>query len=268
MNTHYVYQPVRFFSLTFLLTWIPWTLAAFFSYQNGRDAFVALFELLGLLGPFLAASIMIRSSNSSKLKKDYRDRLLNFRRIKLTYVPVLLFLMPFALFLSTFLSVFLGRPGTQFSFSAGLANMLPLIILAPTFEELGWRGYGMDSLRSKFTLLTATLLFAVIWALWHIPLFFINHTYQHTLWTTNIISVVNFFVSVLPAAILANWFYYKNNRSIIVAIVFHMTLVLTSEAFQTEQFTKCIVTVVLMVISFIIIVMNTQFFLEERKTFL
>jgi uncharacterized protein len=268
MNNNYVYQPVRFFSFTFLLTWIPWMLAAFYSYQNGMDVFVAVFELLGLLGPFIAALIMIYSSNNEKLKKDYWDRLLNFRRIQPKYVPVILLLLPFVLFLSTFLSLFLGRSSDQFSFSNGLANMMVIIILAPTFEELGWRGYGMDSLRSKFNLLTATLLFAVIWALWHAPLFVINHSYQHNVWNLGIMYVINFFVSVLPAAIIINWLYYKNNRSIIVAVLFHMMLVLTSEAFQTEQFTKCIVTAVLLLISFIIILTNKDFFLEERKSFI
>ncbi len=49
-----------------------------------------------------------------------------------------------------------------------------ILFLAPTLEELGWRGYGVDSLRSKFSLFKTTMLFAVIWGLWHLPLFFIQ----------------------------------------------------------------------------------------------
>ena len=74
-------------------------------------------------------------------------------------------------------------------------------------------------------------------------------------------------MSVLPAAVLTNWLYYKNNRSIVAAILFHMTLVATSEAFETEQFTKCIVTGVLMVISILVITGDRAFFFAEKKSF-
>jgi len=51
-----------------------------------------------------------------------------------------------------------------------------------------------------------------------------------------------------------------------VAILFHMTLVATSEAFQTEQCTKCIVTAVLLVISILVIARDKTFFFEEKKS--
>jgi len=113
----------------------------------------------------------------------------------------------------------------------------------------------------------ATLLFSVLWAMWHVPLFLIDRNYQHGLWGMSPIYVVNFFVSVLPAAILINWLCYKNSRSILAAILFHMTLVATSEAFQTEQSTKCILTGVLLAISTLVIAGNRAFFFEESKSF-
>jgi membrane protease YdiL (CAAX protease family) len=267
MADSYRYKPFGYFVLVFILTWTPWFCAAHYSYQRGMDLFSNLFALLGLLGPLFAALIMISSSGSQDLKRDFMERLASFRLIRPGYLPVILLLMPVALFLSTWLSVVVGRSADQFRFSGGLATMLPIILLAPTFEELGWRGYGMDSLRAKFGMMKATLLFIVLWAMWHVPLFFIDRNYQHGLWEMNPMYVVNFFVSVLPAAILINWLYYKNNRSILAAILFHMTLVATSEAFQTQQFTKCIVTIVLLAISTLVIVGNRAFFFEEGKSF-
>ena len=66
-----------------------------------------------------------------------------------------------------------------FSFSIGMAPSLLVLILAAIFEEVGWRGYGMDSLRKNKNYFTATLIFAGLWALWHLPLFFIQGTYQN-----------------------------------------------------------------------------------------
>lgn len=142
---------------------------------------------------------------------------------------------------------------------------LPFCFLAPMLEEFGWRGYGVDSLRAKFNLFKTSLLFACLWAMWHLPLFFINGYYQHELWNTSIIYVANFFVSILPATILLNWVYYKNNRSIIAAILLHFMFNLFSVLFQTEQFTKCILTVLLLVVSVTVVVKNKKFFFSKNE---
>lgn len=138
-----------------------------------------------------------------------------------------------------------------------------IIFLASLVEELGWRGYGIDSLRSRFNLWNTALLFASFWALWHIPLFFINGYYQNQLWKTSVIYVVNFFISIFPAALLLNWVYYKNNRNIIAAFLLHLMLNITAVLFKTEQPTKCIMTLLLLIVSGIIVWKDKKFFFER-----
>jgi hypothetical protein len=58
---------------------------------------------------------------------------------------------------------------------------------------------------------------------------------------------LNFFIALNPAILLGNWIYCKNKRSIIAIIIFHFVLNISSVLLQTEQFTKCIITVVLLV---------------------
>jgi hypothetical protein len=141
------------------------------------------------------------------------------------------------------------------------------MFLAPALEELGWRGYGMDALRARFAMPPATLLFAALWALWHFPLFFINHTYQHDLWLVSPIYVANFFVSVIPAAFIANWLYYKHARSIPAAILFHFMLDAVAESFRIDQFTKCIVTAVFLAAAVAIVLMDRRSFAEGPRDF-
>ena len=72
----------------------------------------------------------------------------------------------------------------------------------------------------------ATLLFgALLWSAWDAPLALIGGTYQNQLAAMdNGAFLANFFISIIPAAIIANWLYYKNNRSIGAAILLHAML--------------------------------------------
>ncbi len=267
-----VYRPAQFFLITFLITWVSWFIAAYFSYQPGQELYQLLFMLPGLFGPFIAALSLTLVSGDKALQKDFWDRLWNLKRIRPIFLPISLLLMPVVLVVATLLSLLFGQSleqfkfASQFSFSAAFFPVVLILILAPTLEELGWRGYGMDSLRARYGLLPATLLFAVFWALWHLPLYFVNHYYQNELWTTNPIYAFNFMVSVFPAAILMTWVYYRNNRSIVACILFHFMLDLSSEIFQTTQFTKCIITVILIAVSVGVIWGDKELFWGDQKT--
>jgi uncharacterized protein len=271
METEHAYKPVRFFLITLLITWISWFIAAWFSYQKGMEGVQLLFMVPGLLAPFIAVLVMVSGTKNKALRKDFWERL-GPGKIKLRYLPAIFLIMPLALFLATALSLLFGQSANQFLLSGEYKIMdgqvmlsILILFLAPTFEELGWRGYGVDSLRSKFSLFRTTLIFAVLWALWHLPLFFIRGYYQNELWNTNIVYVINFFISILPATILMNWMYYKNNRSITAAILFHFMFNLFSVLFQTEQFTKCILTIVLLAISIVIILRDKTFFFSQQE---
>jgi membrane protease YdiL (CAAX protease family) len=263
MTRHY--RPFAFFALTYALSWIPWFAAARFSYRPGQDGLDYLCQLAGLLGPF--ASALILTSGDSALQRDFRDRLTNFGRLNWLYLPITLLLMPVAAYGAVWLSVRLGRPREQLALVPDLVSMLPIMFLAPAFEELGWRGYGVDALRARLGMRDATLLFAVLWAIWHVPLFFINHSYQHDLWLMSPLYVANFFVSVIPAAIIANWLYYKHRRFIPAAILFHFMLDAVAESFAIEQFTKCLITTVFLVVAVAVMLIDRKAFREGPATF-
>jgi uncharacterized protein len=265
------YQPVRFFLITFLITWITGFLAAYFSYQEGMEGIQFLVMMPGMFAPLISVLIIISGRQNKGLRKDFWERL-SLKKIKLGYLPAILLIMPFALFLATSLSLLFGQSANQFQLSSdfqimsgSIALTLFILFMAPTVEELGWRGYGVDGLRSKMDLFKTTMVFGLLWGLWHLPLFFIKGYYQHELWEMSIVYVINFFAQVYVASILINWVYYKNNRSITASILFHFMFNLFSVLFQTEQFTKCIITVVLLVISIVVIARNREFFFEEKK---
>jgi uncharacterized protein len=269
MQGLYKYKPIQFFIITFLWTWAAGLIVAYLSYHKGVELFQLAFLLLGLCGPFVTAMIMIYGSHNKALIEDFWDRL-SFYKVRPNFLPVLFLLLPVVLLLATAISLAFGQPIDQFVLASDYRvikgqNLVGLfiLVLAPLIEELGWRGYGVDSLRSRFNLFKTTLLFGVLWALWHVPLFFVNGYYQNELWKTSLLFVANFFISIFPGALLINWIYYKNNRSIMAAFLMHLMFNLSAVVLQTEQFTKCIITVLLLMISGVIIVADKDFFFKK-----
>jgi uncharacterized protein len=41
-------------------------------------------------------------------------------------------------------------------------------------EEIGWRGYALPLMLEKFGLAMASILLGIIWAAWHLPVFYIT----------------------------------------------------------------------------------------------
>lgn len=266
MSLTYTYQPFLFFLITLIGTWILEFITAYKSYQKDKQKY-ALFVFVGLCVPFLTALIMIYGSGNQGLVNDFKERLLFFK-IHLSSLIWILLLMPAVVFLATCISLLFGQATDQFLVADEnnvlkgnrIFSLLVPFVLAPILEELGWRGYGVDSLRAQFNLFTTSMLFGFFWAIWHLPLFFIKGYYHHQLWKQSIVYVINFFISILPIAILANWIYYTNHRSIFAAVLFHSVCNVFSIVFKTTQFTKCIVTIILCLISIVLILVNWNAF--------
>ena len=225
------------------------------------------FMLLGLMSPFFVALLMFTSKN----RKDFIDKLLNLKRINVRTIPFLLLIMPFSIIVSICLSIFFGESLEQFtiskgfSFSTGFVPVLLLLFLAATFEELGWRGYGFESLEHKFNFFYASLIFSILWSAWHIPLVFVKDSYQFQLFQENIFYGINFYMSILPLGFIVSWVCVKNNKSIFIAIAFHFIINLSQEFFEITDVTKIIQSFVLVLIVACIILYDKRLFFKNQE---
>jgi membrane protease YdiL (CAAX protease family) len=112
---------------------------------------------------------------------------------------------------------FLGQRFDGNLFLAQLGSALPLIILGPLSEEIGWRGYALDRLQTKWNALTSSLIIGLVWGLWHWPLFEMVGTSQHEL----AIPFAGFVGGVMTISILYTWLHNNTQSSIWMAIFFH-----------------------------------------------
>ena len=111
----------------------------------------------------------------------------------------------------------LGQAFDKAVFAAQLGSVLPLLILGPLSEEIGWRGYALDRLQTKWNALVSALIVGLGWGLWHGPLFAMSGTSQHEL----AIPFVGFVGGVMLQSILYTWLHNNTAGSIWTAIFFH-----------------------------------------------
>jgi membrane protease YdiL (CAAX protease family) len=263
------YRPVIFFVLAFAITWANGFALVAQSRQGGEKSGINL--LLAYMGPFIAALIMMYVFGDKPFRADYRRRIFNLRLIDKAYLPLALLLGPVAMVVSILISIAIGQPAEQLRLAESLKVfegelILSMVILAlvPVLEELGWRGYGVDSLASKFNLFTTSLIFGILWGVWHLPVFFIEGSYQASLWGQHPLYAINFFVGIIPMAFIMNFLYYKNQRSITLIALFHIIVNYSSELFEANQISKIIVTLVMTAVAVALILRNKDFFLSDR----
>lgn len=269
MTLRVSYRPAPFFLIAYAVTWSAWFALAYCSYRAGMEGIESLLMLAGLAGPAIAALIMFRQAEDPALWRDFADRLTNLRRIDLRTLPAILFLFPAAEFLAIAISLLFGGSPDQFAVvlqlgaSAGFLPFAVILILAPALEETGWRGYGMDSLRARSpSLAAATLWFALLWAFWHLPLFFISGYYHHGI-LNNPVLVANFFVSIIAMAFIVSFLYYRSNRSVIACILFHLSSDLAIGSIGAGEYTKCIATLLLVAVAIAIVAREQKLFFED-----
>ena len=77
--------------------------------------------------------------------------------------------------------------------------------------------------------------------------------------------VLNFFISIIPLAFIISWFCKKNSGSILGAIVIHSIINFTQEFFLVSPYTKCIQTLVLILIAAIFVIADKKVFFEVAE---
>ena len=134
------YRPTRFFTLTFVVTWVCWFAAPYLGDPENGDTIFIVLMLTGLLTPFANALYLTLASNNEALKKTFFNKLLNIRLIRPSSIPLFLILFPASMIVSILISTLVGYSFNQFtvaeefSFTVGAVPTLLLLLLAACFR--------------------------------------------------------------------------------------------------------------------------------------
>jgi len=254
---------VLFFICAYFFTWIFWIPAIFVPETAG-----SVLMLVGLIAPAVVSTAFVLVSGNAELKKDLKDKIIGFYKVK--WVNVFWAVVVFALivFFSILLSLLFGQSLKQFSFTedfsftgVGIGTAFVTITVASIIEEVGWKGYCEDSIGQYMNWFWESLLFGVLWSLWHLPLIFIEGTYQAGL-MVNPLYVINFFVSGIPLGYIITWVYLVSDRSILACMIFHLFVNFMQEKIAMTPETKCVETIVVIIATVIIVMCNKKMFFE------
>jgi len=261
----YRYRPVLFFALAYVFTWIFWIPAIYLP-----ENISPLLMLIGLIAPAVVSTVFVMVSGSDALKQDLKNKI--FGSYKVKWLNVLWAVIVFAIVIvcSILRSLLFGQSLDQFSFTedfsftgVGIAGAFITITVASIIEEVGWKGYCEDSIGNYMNWFWESMIFGVLWSLWHLPLIFIQGTYQAGL-MVNPLFVINFFVSGIPMGFVITWVYLVSDRSILACMIFHFFVNFMQEKIAMTPETKCVETLVITVVTVIIVIANKDLFFETR----
>ncbi len=144
-------------------------------------------------------------------------------------------------------SPFIAAPYTVAPF------LLRVVIYGPIPEELGWRGYILDRLQARWNALVSSLILGAVWALWHLPLFYIigmNPHYGQGAWS---LWFWLFMVEVVSTAVIYTWIFNNTRRSTLGAILFHFVSNVTAEFTNATAGTNFSATLLLIIAAVIVV---------------
>lgn len=264
-------RPVLFYLLAVGLPWAFWIGAAFTSRIPDQSSAIQLWtaglSIAGLVAPVSAVIILVW--RRPELRTDIVRRLRWPSKAPWWILALTMLLLLGSIHLAHAVSLLFGYSVEQFglrggfTFTTGLVPVWFTLLGAALFEELAWHSYGTDTLLRRFNVFAASMIFAVIWTLWHAPLSLIDGFYQAEIVEAGWLHTLNFPVSLVAFVVLMNWLYFRSGRNIWVPVAFHMTANIVNEIFLTDPDTKLIQTAILLVVSALVLVVDRRLFFSS-----
>ena len=208
-----------FLVITFAWTWSLWGLAALTGASLAEGA-GGLLYMTGGLGPLAAALWLLRRAEPS-YRHEVLRRVWDLRRVRARWWWALLAVSAGPAVVGAVVAWLVGDAITASPYGLGtVGGALAVGLLAGAAEEPGWRGVASDAWQRNALPAWAGLGIGTAWALWHLPLAFIDGTYFHALgfgslayWLTTL--------TLVQLGVLYLWLANGSGDSILIAILAH-----------------------------------------------
>jgi uncharacterized protein len=207
----------RYLAVAFGWAWAFWLVAWLINQKLITLPFLPML-FIGSFGPFIGAAVTTFGDGGIRktlafFRKGFDPRMgLNVFLISFFLMPVL------AIFVELIHARLQGHaPHFTMTWADLPLSYLFLFVLGGTLaEEYGWTLLS-DKLDASLSLLSSTLVLGSIWAVWHLPLFFIVTKGAIQGYTPFYL----FFIATVALRFLFSWSYHRSGRNILSNMLFH-----------------------------------------------
>ena len=206
-----------YMAIAFIMAWSFWFVAWLIA---DHKLSLPLFPIMviGSFGPLVGAIGATWREGGPRNALGFLGRALDLR-MGLPVFLVSFFLLPLIAVIIEFAHAAVIHVPPQFTMTLSQAplNYLFLFVLGGTLaEEYGW-SFLSDKLDDVLPIVPSTFVLGVIWALWHLPLFFIVTPGAIQGYTPFYI----FMLATVAMRFLFAWAYHRSNRNILSNMLFH-----------------------------------------------
>ncbi|MBN1267061.1 MAG: CPBP family intramembrane metalloprotease [Anaerolineales bacterium] len=173
------YPLVFFFIFAYVLAWVPMA----YYLVSGKDTFAGV----SFFAPALSAFVISAATEGRAGVTSLISRLFIWR-VNLKWYLIALFAPILLEVLAILTHRLLGNAAASIQFTdwirripeqlPGLVLILFFLVLSSLGEEMGWRGYAMPGLQTRYGPVWSSLILGLLWGLWHLPTFWIPGTPQ------------------------------------------------------------------------------------------
>lgn len=230
-----------------------WLLAKYIFGEALQPVNVFLLALLTLIPAWIFFNA--RSSRLGVHKLLNSLTRINFNPL---WLAVAFFLMPMLSAVGVLLtSLITSKPLTDWITSLQANPIIPSFALAffatalyggPLGEEAGWRSFLLPQLQKRFDPLLASVYLGLIWGIWHLPLHVTG--YYNQVFGSSWGGLLLRLFTTIPLAIIFTWLYNRTHGNLLVTIVLHTMVNITSGLVPPEigMYITMTIAVVMMVI--------------------
>jgi uncharacterized protein len=209
-----------FFFVTYVLSWTFWYAAArLMRGPNAAEGAAMVLIYLGTFTPGIVALALTVHADGSAGARKLLARLVQHDVNARWYVFAITFTAAVEVAVALIHRMAFGAwppfGGTPIALMFA-GTLLSLITLGQAGEELGWRGFALPRLTKAMGLGWASIVLGMIWAAWHLPLFFLFPTAD-----THGQSFPLYFAQVVGLSVAFGWLWWRTNGSLLLTMLLH-----------------------------------------------
>jgi uncharacterized protein len=208
-----------FFLIAFLVAWLFFITASLVAGNAQLSTLSHVLIFMGAISPGLVAILITASTQGGEGVKLLINKI-SFKNTSARWYVFAITFIALVKSLAALVFFLLYDSWPQFGTTPWyvMLGAIAISTWAQGGEEIGWRGYALPLMSKKFGLAMASVLLGIIWAVWHLPLFYLKaaDTFHQ--------SFPLYLLQVTGLSVIMAWLFWKVKGNLLPLMVFHAAI--------------------------------------------